>query len=86
MCIEALRQRDKLPQPFNAQLHTGCLGRTRLACRRRNQKRALANMLDLDRGRTIAYPAAQHHEAASKERMAGITNRDLRRAGIISLI
>lgn len=89
MCIKAPCQRDKLPQPFNAQLHTGRLYRSRLACRRRNQQRALTNMLNLERRRDITSPArkpTQNHETVSKKRMVRIAYPNLREAGIISLI
>jgi hypothetical protein len=88
MCIESLRQRDKVPQAFNAQLDLGPLRRVRLARRHRDQKGAPSLVLDLKGGRDVASPAGQppqNPEATPEERMAAVADRHLCQTGTISL-
>lgn len=87
MRVEAPRQRDKLPQSLNAQLHMGFIHRTWLAGRLGDQERGSADMLNLEGGQDVAGLAAdptQYGEASPAERMARIVDRHFSSKGIIS--
>lgn len=87
MRVEAPRQRDKLPQSLNAQLHMGFIHRTWLAGRLGDQERGSADMLNLEGGQDVAGLAAdptQDSEASPPERMARIVDRHFSWKGIIS--